>query len=122
MRAAPLLGSSSNVSIHAYVDHSYVTAIFNSQVAPTAVVAPSSAAASRVKSCGAPPSIVKLGVWELAPAAMRGSSPAREVGWRLLRRGSQVFCKGLAPEVLGRVMPTGFPQQRVIHLGQFKIL
>ena len=68
VRAAPLLGSSSNVSIHAYADHSYVTAIFNGQVALTAVVAPSSAAASRVEPWGAPASAVKLDVWELAPA------------------------------------------------------
>ena len=44
IRAAPLLGSNTRVSMHAYVDHAYVTVIFNQQVALTTVVEPSSVA------------------------------------------------------------------------------
>lgn len=50
VRAGPLLGSKTNVSVHVYVDHAYVTAIFNEQVALTVLVTPTSAAQGVVES------------------------------------------------------------------------
>ena len=50
VRAGPLLGSSANVSLHVYVDHAFVTAIFNDQVAFTVFVTPTSGAQGVVES------------------------------------------------------------------------
>ena len=50
VRAGPLLGPTANVSLHVYVDHAFVTAIFNERVAFTVMVTPSSAANSVVES------------------------------------------------------------------------
>ena len=71
VRAAPLLGSATNVSLHCYVDHSYVTAIFNDQVAFTVVVEPSSAAQALVEAWNegaAGAAVAELTAWPLKPA------------------------------------------------------
>jgi hypothetical protein len=72
VRAAPLLGSATNVTLHCYVDHSYVTVIFNGQVAFTVVVEPSSAAQTLVEgwSEGAPvdAKVAELTAWPLKSA------------------------------------------------------
>lgn len=70
LRAGPLLGSTTNISLHAYVDGGFVTAIFNEQVAITTVVAPT-------KGCQEG----TVGSWSSDPR--RTSPSAKMAAWTL---------------------------------------
>jgi len=69
VRAGPLLGHTSGyVTIHCYVDGSFVTAIFNNQTALTAVAMPSSDSAAEVSMFGLSAG-ANVNVWKLKGAS-----------------------------------------------------